>query len=51
MPQQETFLEQRAGDRRVEVIKTYDRSYAHEVFRSMDGDALRVLAAALRHGR
>jgi hypothetical protein len=31
----------------VEVIKTYDRSYAHEVFQSMDGDALKTLAAAL----
>ncbi len=47
MPQQELFYEQKAGDRRVEVIKTYDRSYAREVFLAMDSDALRMLATAL----
>lgn len=47
MPRQETYFEQRAGNRRVEVIKTYDTAYAREVFRSMDEDALRTLATAL----
>lgn len=47
MPEQETFFEQRMGNRRVEVIKTYDRSYAYEVFSSMDDKSLSVLAAAL----
>ena len=47
MPQQELFYEQKTGNKRVEVIKTYDRSYAREVFTAMDGDALRMLAAAL----
>ena len=47
MPKQETFFEQEAGSKRVEVVKTYDRSYAREVFQSMESDALRTLAAAL----
>lgn len=47
MPRQEVFFEQRAGDRRVEVLKTYDRSYAREVFNGIDGDAREALAAAL----
>jgi hypothetical protein len=47
LPKQETFFEQRAGNRQVRVIKTYDPSYAREVFRSMDKDALRTLGAAL----
>jgi hypothetical protein len=36
MPQQEMLFEQVAGDRRVEVLKTYDRSYAREAFGDMD---------------
>jgi hypothetical protein len=47
MPQQEIFFEQAAGDKRVEVIKTYDRSYAREVFLALDSDALRMLANSL----
>ena len=47
MPRQEVFFEQRAGDQRVEVLKTYDRSYAREVFKGIDGDAREALAAAL----
>jgi hypothetical protein len=39
MPQQEMFFEQVAGDRRVEVLKTYDRSYAREAFGDMDDAA------------
>ena len=47
MPKQETFFELSAGNRRVEVIKTYDCSYALEVFQNMGKDAIRALAAAL----
>jgi Mg/Co/Ni transporter MgtE len=39
MPQQEVFFEQVAGERRVEVLKTYDRSYAREAFGDMDDAA------------
>ena len=47
MPQQELFFEQKAGDRRVEVLKTYDRSYAREVFNGIGAEAREALAAAL----
>ena len=36
MPKQEVFFEQKSGDRRVEVLKTYDRIYAREAFGNMD---------------
>ncbi|HMH16189.1 MAG TPA: hypothetical protein VK578_24040 [Edaphobacter sp.] len=36
MPKQEVFFEQQAGERRVEVLKTYDRGYAREAFDNMD---------------
>lgn len=47
LPRQETYFEQQAGKRRVQIIKTYDTAYAREVFRSMGEDALRTLATAL----
>jgi hypothetical protein len=47
MPRQEVFFEQQAGDRRVEVVKTYDRSYAREVFKGLDDEATQALAASL----
>jgi hypothetical protein len=47
MPRQEVFLEQRTGNRRVAVLKTYDRSYAREVFNGIDTEARRTLATAL----
>ncbi len=47
MPRQETFLRETANGVGVEVIKTYDRSYAQEVFRGMSAEALRALAATL----
>ena len=47
MPKQEVFFEQKTGDRRVEVLKTYDRSYAREVFKGIGDDARGALAAAL----
>ena len=36
MPQQEVYFEQKAGERRVEVLKVYDRSYARKAFTNMD---------------
>ena len=47
MPQQEVFFEQRAGDRLIAVLKTYDRSYAREVFVNVDDEAKKRLAIAL----
>ena len=47
MPRQEIFFEQQTGDRRVEVLKTYDRSYAREVFKGISEEATTALAAAL----
>jgi hypothetical protein len=47
MPQQEVFFEGRAGDRHIAVLKTYDRSYAREVFGNFDDEAMKSLAAAL----
>lgn len=47
MPRQEMFFEQKTGDRRVEVLKTYDRSYAREVFNGIGAEAREALAAAL----
>jgi len=47
MPQQEVFFEQQIGDWRIEVLKTYDRSYAREVFGNVNDEAKRSLAAAL----
>jgi hypothetical protein len=47
MPQQEVFFEQATGERRVQVLKTYDPSYAREVFDEMDDDAQTVLWKSL----
>jgi hypothetical protein len=47
MPQQEVFFEERVGDRLIVVLKTYDPSYAREVFGSVDDAAMKSLAAAL----
>jgi hypothetical protein len=47
MPQQELFFEQTTGDRRVEVLKTYDRAYAREVFGNMDEAAQTYLWSSL----
>jgi hypothetical protein len=35
MPQQEVFFEQSVGERRIEVLKTYDPSFAREAFDCM----------------
>lgn len=47
MPRQETFLRESAGPVTVEVIKTYDPTYAREVFDRMEQDAKEALAQAL----
>jgi hypothetical protein len=47
MPRQEVFFEQQTGSRRVEVLKTYDPTYAHEVFNGIDTEARKALATAL----
>lgn len=47
MPRQEIFFEQTTHDRRVEVLKTYDRTYAREVFNGIGEEAREALAAAL----
>jgi hypothetical protein len=39
MPQQETFFEQTSGSLHVEVLKTYDRTYAREAFETMNETA------------
>jgi hypothetical protein len=43
MPQQELFFEEKAGDARVEVLKSYDSAYAREVFVEMDEEAQTIL--------
>ncbi len=43
MPQQEVFFEQSVGERRIEVLKTYDPSFAREAFDRMGGDAQTLL--------
>lgn len=48
MPQQETFLTENANGLVIEVLKTYDKSYAQEVFRGMSPNALEAVAAALQ---
>lgn len=47
MPEQETSLSVRNGDELLEVLKTYDESFAREAFRNMDEEALAQLAESL----
>jgi hypothetical protein len=47
VPRQETFLREAANGVEVEVLKTYDKSYALEVFQGMSTEALGALAATL----
>lgn len=47
MAQQEIFFEQVTGERRIEVLKTYDRSYAREAFGNMDESAQAYLWSSL----
>src|SRR4051812_31798563 len=48
MPKQEVFFEQIRGGHRVEVLKTYDQSFAREAFDNMESDAQAYLWNALR---
>lgn len=43
MPRQEVYFEQETGERRVEVLKVYDRSYAREAFANTDEVAQKYL--------
>ena len=47
MPRQESFLIEEANGLVIEVLKTYDRLYAREVFGNVDDEAMRSIAAAL----
>jgi hypothetical protein len=47
MPKQEMLYEQKTGDRRIEVLKVYDRSYAREAFSNMDESARKFLWGSL----
>jgi hypothetical protein len=48
MPKQEVFFEQQVGERRIEVLKSYDQAYAREAFKNMDDDALQQLWKVLK---
>ena len=48
MPQQEVFFEQINGERRIEVLKTYDLNYAREAFCDMDDAAQNCLWNSLK---
>lgn len=48
MPKQEIFFEQQVGDRRIEVLKSYDQVYAREAFHNMDDQAQQKLWDALK---
>jgi hypothetical protein len=48
MPKQESFFDQREGDRRVEVLKSYDSGYAREAFNCMGDDARQRLWNSLK---
>ena len=48
MPKQEIFFEQQDGDRKIEVLKSYDQVYAREAFSSMDAEGLKHLWSALK---
>jgi hypothetical protein len=48
MPQQELFLDRTIGDRRIEVLKTYDIACAREAFGNMDEAARAFLWKSLR---
>ena len=48
MPKQEIFFEQQDGDRKIEVLKSYDQVYAREAFSSMNEEGLKHLWSALK---
>lgn len=47
MPKQEMVYEQKTADRRIEVLKVYDRTYAREAFVKMDEAAQAYLWRSL----
>jgi hypothetical protein len=47
MPQQEVFLDERVGNKHVQVLKTYDAAFAREAFDVMDAQALKFLSVRL----
>jgi hypothetical protein len=47
MPQQAIFLEEEIGDKRITVLKSYDRRFAREAFDAMDSAARTELIHAL----
>jgi hypothetical protein len=47
MPKQEIVFDEMAGDRRIEVLKAYDRHFAREAFSHMDQPAQEHLWKAL----
>lgn len=48
MPQQELFMTATNREYTVQVVKSYDESYAREAFRHMDAGALGHLASSLK---
>ena len=48
MPKQETFFEEQSGNRRIEVLKFYNQSYAREAFKNMDEEAQQRLWESLK---
>jgi hypothetical protein len=47
MPKQETVFEQKTRDKRIEVLKVYDRNYARQAFENMDEAAQKYLWSSL----
>lgn len=48
MPKQEIFFEHHDGERRIEVLKSYDQGYAREAFASMGDEARKRLWDVLK---
>jgi hypothetical protein len=48
MPKQEVFFEQLINGKRIEVLKSYDQSYARDAFGNMNDTSLRQLWLALK---
>ncbi len=47
MPSQETFASAKTGNHFLQVIKTYDRTFAREAFEQMNEEAYRFLGKSL----
>lgn len=50
MPRQETFFSSTVGDRKIEIVKTYDRNFVRTAFSRMDEAVLDHLANSLNLG-